>query len=465
MRIHLLTLALCHSTVIAQDFSWPADCGGEWGLSTIGFDEYEYQSRRAATETFNPDGLMQKRLVVEWGQARMGYVGDAESDEADKPSRHIWKDDNSLRPDRMLSIRGRLLIASEDGKSRQPIDWVQGIRVVVSRVHDQKPDWNTRHDRHDAVWENFVISEKGEFLVTISPGAIRREVDKALHFQIALSLAEMKSTRISWRNTVGVLPQSVMMLKIPGPPAIPKTMQIINGAPAYEQNDFNPAKLVRAVNHLIPMGKEQAIRKLREYLKVASNSGTSERIEENIDASDKTCVYLIIRLLFESADPAKELPEIHTLPFLPLPHDHDKPLWPLHPIYLQDDLPFFLVYGGSMVGPTDRPENHVDWAEDHGTIRTKPLRPVDNPMLAAERLVALPQSERLYRDESEGANFHDLLYQQAWNIIEDADPKVHQPNPIPPANSINATDWNFRLKAAARLKIHWNAARNQYEVP
>ena len=46
----------------------------------------------------------------------------------------------------------------------------------------------------------------------------------------------------------------------------------------------------------------------------------------------------------------------------------------------------------------DQPERHVDWAEKHGQIRSKPLRPLDNPMIAAGRLVALPQTKRLYKD-------------------------------------------------------------------
>ena len=50
----------------------------------------------------------------------MGYV---EQVNIKNDPRHweTWKDDNSLRWDRALSIRGRLLIESIDGKHRQPM--------------------------------------------------------------------------------------------------------------------------------------------------------------------------------------------------------------------------------------------------------------------------------------------------------------------------------------------------------
>jgi hypothetical protein len=238
-------------------------------------------------------------------------------------------------------------------------------------------------------------------------------------------------------------------------------MQIINGAPSYDPNDFNPAKLVRAVNHLMPMGKEKAIRELREFLKIARDSvNETIRRDENIDTSDRTCVFLIVRLLFESAEPTEKPPDIMTTPFTPIPDDKDKKYWPLYPVQLQDDVPFFLVYGGGMTGLPDQPERHVDWAEKNGRIRSKLLRPIDNPMLAAARLAALPQTKRLYQDSPD--YYKATPYRQAWNIIEDADPTLPKPRPIPPANTWEEPEWNVRVKTAATLNIHWSEAEQRY---
>ena len=453
-----LLMAVCLTCAIAAEFNWASgnhstSSGGGWD------DDGEYTFTTDDSypiEDVNPDANKQKRLVVEWGKVSMGYM----DYEGDAPT---WKDDHSLRDERQLSIRGRLMIESVDGKRRQPIDWFQGIRLVVSRLPDKKHDWSKTQEGHDAVWEESVIRENGEFMVTMSPGELRRSVGKETRFQAAISLGQKEGTTITWRNTFAVLPQSVAMLTIPGPPAINETLQIINGAPSYDQHDFNPAKLVRTVNHLMPMGKEKAIHELREFMKIARDASLERatRVDEDIDTSNKTCVFLIVRLLFEPEDPKDKLPDILTVPFVPAPAKADKYLWPLHPVYLQDDIPFFLVYGGAMGGQPDQPERHVDWAEEHGKIRSKPLRPLDNPVIAAGRLILLPQTKRLY-DGPNHYDFKSMIYKQAWNIIVDADPKIPKLLPVPPFNTRDDRDWEARVKAATDFKIHWSESEQKY---
>jgi hypothetical protein len=456
----VLPWSLLACLAAAEDFSWPIASGGGGG-GTVGQDQYHVE-RGFPKESHNPDAKERKRLVVEWGKVSMGYI-DYTGSLTRNDDRRTWKDDTSLRRDRRVSIRGRLLIESPDGKQRRPIDWMQGVRVIVSRLPDKKHDWSRRQEMHEAVWGDFVIREKGEFLATVSPGQVRRSVGRDSHFQVALALGDKAGADVTWRNTTPVLPQSVAMLTIPGPPPIGKTMQIINGAPSYSQNDFNPAKLVRAVNHLMPMGKEKAIRELWEFLKVARDTvNETVRHDEDIDTSDRTCVFLIVRLLFECAEPKDALPAIATIPFTPTPEDKDRKLWPLYPVHLQDDVPFFMVWGGALGGCPDQPERHIDWAEKHGRIRRKPLRPIDNPMEAASRLMALPQTSRLYWDSP--PYYGVIPLRQAWNIIEDADPKLPKPRPVRRANTWDEPDWDACIKGAAKLTIHWSEAEQGYII-
>ena len=95
-------------------------------------------------------------------------------------------------------------------------------------------------------------------------------------------------------------------------------------------------------------------------------------------------------------------------------------------------------------------------------LETGPLRPLDNPILAAQRLIALRQTSRLYVGEAH--DFADMLYQQAWNAIEEADPRVPKPKPFPVANQWEIPDWEARLQAASRLKIRWGEAANRYVI-
>ncbi len=462
MRTCLVTvlIALSYANAFAEDFSWPTGTHGtSYYGGTTGQDEFHTETDGTYPKgNHNPDVNDQKRLIVEWGKVSMGYVDYANDVLKGDQYWRTWKDDNSLRPRRKLSIRGRVWIQSLDHRTRKPIDWLQGVRVIVSRLPNTKHDWSRRQEIHEAAWGDCVIWSKGEFLVQLSPSAVERPVGKDSLFQVALSFGKKEGTGISWQNTVGVLPQSVAMLKIPGPPEIGKTTQIINGAPSYSQLSFNPAKLVRAVNHLAAMGKERAIGELCAFLKIARNSYETRRIDENIDTSDKTCLFLIVHLLFESAEPGEKLPEIGTIPFAPYPDEKDRKAWPLFPIYLQDNIPFFLPCYGDMGGLPDRPEQHVAWAAQHGRIRSKPLRPFDNPMIAAGRLIALPQTPRLYKHE----NFKQILCRQAWNIVEDADPRLPKPKPIPPANTFEEVNWDARLKASSRLNIRWNQAEQRY---
>ena len=83
-------------------------------------------------------------------------------------------------------------------------------------------------------------------------------------------------------------------------------------------------------------------------------------------------------------------------------------------------------------------------------------------MLAAATLAALPQMKRLYKDASDYDK--KTPYRQAWNIIEDADPKLPKPRPIPPANTWDEPDWDVRVKAAAKLNIHWSEAEQRYTM-
>jgi len=462
MRTCLATafIALSYANAIAEDFSWPT---GTHGTSTsLGgtiYDAFHTETDGTYPKgNHNPDANEQTRLIVEWGAVSMGYVDAMKEVLKSDQLWRTWKDDNSLRRDRRLSIRGRVFIQSVDQRIRRPIDWVQGVRVIVSRLPTTKYDWGRRQEVYEAAWGDCVIGSKGEFLAQLWPCEVQRPVGKDAEFQVALSLGKREGDSITWCNAVGVLPQSVTMLKFPGPPEIGKTMQIINGAPSFNQLNFNPAKLVRAVNYLAAMGKERAIGELRAFLKIACNSHDPRRIDQNIDTSDGTCLFLIVHLLFESAEPGEKRPDIGTIPFDPAPGAKDRNAWLLFPVYLQDDIPFFLPCTGWFNGLRDQPERHVEWAAKHGRIRSKPLRPFDNPMIAAGRLIALPQTRRLYKDE----NFKQILCQQAWNIVEDADPRLPKPKPIPPANTFEEVNWDARLKASSRLNIRWNEAEQRY---
>jgi hypothetical protein len=107
---------------------------------------------------------------------------------------------------------------------------------------------------------------------------------------------------LDWRNEAPILSQTVQMIEVPGPKPISRTLQLINACPTPIGWDFDPIALVRAANHLRSLGKEKSIEALREFLKLAYDTGyTRDRIDpENIDTSNQWCLATLVPVVFDA---------------------------------------------------------------------------------------------------------------------------------------------------------------------
>ncbi len=200
--------------------------------------------------------------------------------------------------------------------------------------------------------------------------------------------------------------------------------------------------LVRAVNHLHSLGKTKAIAELREFVNIAGQ-GWTKRDPADIETSDYQCVFLIVRLLFEPQNPSESRPWMAIGAMSPTPRGEDQSLWPMFPLAVQDDLPFILINGVFLGGLPEHPYVHVDWAEKNGRLRAKPLRPADDPIAAVERLASLPQTRRLFKDDSHYA----LLRRQAWETR--ARPSVRQSS-----STVAAGEIALAAKIRCSLNVH-----------
>lgn len=408
-------------------------------------------------ESHNPDAKERERLRVLWGKASLGvYDIDVKRERFDLH----WRDTEALLPHRQLAIKGKLVLASEDGKSSAPVDWTQGVRVVLSRKPKARPDWSKRHDAEDAAWSDCYVAKDGSFLARFDLGEIARPVGGAGEFQVALSLAVKSGRSVTWKNTDPVLSQSVATITIAGPQPLSPTMEAINGAPSVCAHNFNPVMLIRAVNHLHALGKDKALAELREFLKIARDSHNAERDAKNIDTSDHQCVFLIVRLLFEPAEPGESLPRMMIGAMIPSPEEQDQALWPLFPLVVKDDIPFMLIEGVNLAGHAEPPHRHVAWAEKHGKLRARPLRPGDDPLAAVDKLMALPQTGRLFGEKDRG-----VLRRQGWQMIDHLAQKPNGARDFLPQRGYDAkADWEEHKRAAAGLKIQWDEKRQTYAV-
>jgi hypothetical protein len=394
---------------------------------------------------------------VRWEKASMGYYDyqNIKTQQLD----WVWHDSALRHPRRELAAGGGLELLSEDCKSSKPVDWFQGVRVIFARFPDTRPDWNKRQDQVDSVWSDCTVQPDGSFCATFDPAQFRRPAGRSARFQVGLSLATKVGRTLTWKNTVPVLPQSVQTIAIPGPPTLSPIQQAINGAPSVIMMDFDPTVLIRAVNRLRALGKPNAIAELRRFLGMARRSWHTERDPENIDTSDEQCVFLIVRLLFEPAEPGDTRPPLFIGAMVPRLPEQDQSLWPYFPLIVQDDIPLLFSQFGGIGGVPEPASDHVDWAEQHGRLRAQPLHPGDDPLRAVDKVLALPQTVRL-RAESWGES---ELRKQAWRMIEPLFVRPPEAGVFWPGRGDDLdADWNKQKGMAASNKIRWDETLQAY---
>jgi hypothetical protein len=195
--------------------------------------------------------------------------------------------------------------------------------------------------------------------------------------------------------------------------------------------EFDPIALVRATNHLRSLGKDKAIAALRDYTELAPVHAPGSRRADprNIDTADQQCLQYLVPLVFD-----------------------DIPQW----VKVWQGIPFHTVVIWGSTGQVFSTRPMVEEAAKGGMLRTKPLRPADNPLDAADGLfqkIVDPKD----RDEDRGG-LREHLRRQAWQAVRHhVDPKVKR-SPDFTSQAV----WD-RLKAeVARLKIHWDEKRQEY---
>jgi hypothetical protein len=362
-----------------------------------------------------------------------------------------------------LLVRGKLLLEAPDGKTRKPVDWVQGILVVLARSAGENIDWKKHPEKKNAVRSACVPASNGNFEVSFEPIDLNRVVGKAVPFQAAINLGERSGQTITWRSTKPVLPQTVGALQVPGPKPLTRTQQLLVAAPWPSSQFYDAVALVRAVNHLHGLGKQKAIGELRAFMKIADGNLWRKAEPDNIDTSNMYSIALVIRLLFERAESGLAAPTIPLEVFSP-PPNIEVVRWPYYPLSLQQDIPFFLV-NGSMLGNVAYPRRFVDWAEKDGRLRTSPLHPPADPLAAVDALLAGAPLKRLLGNNKNKVPAEDAvrLRRQAWQMIEPIVGPWQTSDRDRQRSGYDAdADWEKHKKIAARFKIHWDEQRQEY---
>ncbi len=240
----------------------------------------------------------------------------------------------------------------------------------------------------------------------------------------------------------------------PVDPKLHRAFELINrSTEPMGWDGADPAAVVRAVNYLHAMGKDQAVQTLRAYVRYAPVNREFNR--EHAPDQQRLCV--IVPLLFVPNNEDTLLPSAPE-PILGRDASVTAKEWESFDISTEGDLPFHNVYFGAGTGPGDPDRGYlVEWAVQYAKLRDKPLRPTDDPIQAADDLC-----EKLLKPDGDDNGYNEVLAMhirlQAQRSIGHLFPKESRKRRNWPFDD----EWQRFKKAAAKLKISWNETEQRY---
>ena len=228
----------------------------------------------------------------------------------------------------------------------------------------------------------------------------------------------------------------------------------LSDLPSYSGGwDYNPRKVIRAVNLLQPLGKEKALAAIDEFL----------RVSPYWDDDGRDGVFLVLRTLFDVPEDPDHMPPMFV--GAPMPSEpKDKEKAPRFPIVIEGDIPFLLVEGYMLGGQAEQPEAHAAYFRKVGKLRQKPLAPSSDPFGAIEAFAGSP---RWPIKEDTPPHLKDrarqLMATQALRLID----TVYHANSdqfggLLPFGANGARRRKTILGEASKLKVRWDAAAGRY---
>jgi hypothetical protein len=244
-------------------------------------------------------------------------------------------------------------------------------------------------------------------------------------------------------------------------------------SPYSASYDYNPRTVIRAVNELQQVGRDQALSVIGEYLRVTSGVqwirvpvGTKTiALVVSLDVPGRDGLFLVMRTLFEVPDNPGHMPPM--LVGLQPQWPEEKKLLPRFPICLQGDIPFLLPDVCRHRGNSERPEAHFSYFKAHGKMRARQLMPTDAPMEALAAIIGSPgwkafAESDLDRKWGEKKNASARLQCEVLNLLN----SVYRLKPADADYGWCLTEGEARreqiMRDVSNLKIRWNPTEQQY---
>jgi hypothetical protein len=230
---------------------------------------------------------------------------------------------------------------------------------------------------------------------------------------------------------------------------------------ARPAEDGNPIALVRAVNALIQLSGTEALRVLRAY--VASKVDPDDPYSFDDYPSR---VFWVARLAFVTREGnALRRPGLGDFGIVVR---QDSAHWPHAPLILCEDIPFEVAAGLMLGGVAEPPESYLDYVAESGVLRSKPLKPADNPLAEADEFLKSDAWKDIVWEGDEPGHkwflsedwIRTKVRQQALEALEG----VYEPGEdIWSLQSHTGTyDWDKHLQRVSALQPRWDASVQKY---
>ena len=172
-------------------------------------------------------------------------------------------------------------------------------------------------------------------------------------------------------------------------------MQILKDAPPISASLYRADYLIRAVNHLRKLGREEALRALKNYAKQTEHQENEK-------------IFLICRCLFKNPRGWKQ-------PILgrpsPLIVSDNTRKFPLFPLAIKNGVPFLIVEGYELQGSPELVDGCMQLC-GHLPLISEDM-PETNLKEAAQRLVTSKEFKELYAKPDYAENMAKLVILQA----------------------------------------------------
>ena len=321
------------------------------------------------------------------------------------------------------------------------ISWKQPLTVGIERKEFSQGATSKWSD-YDFIEHDCTKTElNGKFSLTFDIREFDRDLTKAQVHRVFVAVGTQEVVgerlKVRWSSEDALLQLDQETLEIPANPKIDRIQFLLNEAGKHEHS-YQPEPIIRAVNALHRLGKQQAVAAIEEHLKMLGGGDLSSFGEEEH-------VFTILRVLFEPVDPTAKFPVPRN--FSASVDGEVEKEWPLNPVVLVAGIPF--KYHRSM-GGSGTPEiaaSHLEFVKQSCVLRERPLKPTLNPIQAAEVLCESQKVQLLDKEYSRPQAI-DAIREQAISMLQ---------------KKYREQEWNSVSETAGKLILVWDDERGFVE--